>query len=68
MGSFALTLRSRPDRPDGILLILDDRRDADEMAFELRGKGHEVEVRELGTPPVILPSRRDNGGSRFIAT
>jgi hypothetical protein len=47
MASFALTMRSRPVSVDSILLILDERRDADEIAFEMRRRGHDVEVREL---------------------
>jgi hypothetical protein len=50
MSSFAVTLRSRPNRLDGILVILDERREADEMAFEMRRKGHDVDVQELQSP------------------
>lgn len=53
MASFALTLRSRPDRLDGILVILDERRDADEIAFEMRRKGHDVEVQELRSTSTV---------------
>ena len=45
-----MTLRSRPDRLDGILVIPDERRDADEIAFEMRRKGHQVDVQELMSP------------------
>ena len=47
MASFAVTMQSRSDRVDGILVILDERRDADEIAFEMRLRGHDVEVKEL---------------------
>lgn len=47
MGSFALTIGSRPVRVETILFILDDRREADEIAFELRRSGRDVEVHEL---------------------
>jgi hypothetical protein len=56
VASFALTLRSRPDRLDGILVIVDERRDADEMAVEMRRKGHDVDVQELrDAPPSMGP-------------
>ena len=47
MSSFAVTLRSRPTTIDGILVILDERRAAEEIARELRFKGHEVDVEEF---------------------
>jgi hypothetical protein len=47
MPSYALTLRSRPASVEGILVILDERQDADEMASEMRHNGHDVEVREI---------------------
>jgi hypothetical protein len=40
-------LRSRAGYLDGILVIVDERQVAEEIAIELRGKGHEVEVEEL---------------------
>jgi hypothetical protein len=47
MSTFALTLRSDLSSPKGILMLLEERRDADEIAVELRRKGHDVTVREL---------------------
>jgi ERCC4-type nuclease len=47
MASFALTLGSRPVRSENVLLILDDRDEADEIATELRRHGRHVEVHEL---------------------
>jgi ERCC4-type nuclease len=47
MESFALVDRSRPAVREQILLIVDDREAADEMAWELRRRGHPVDVREL---------------------
>ena len=51
MASFAVTLSSRPRSPESILVIVDERRTADEIALELRRKGHEVEVEELRGNP-----------------
>ena len=47
MESFALVDCSRPAVREQILIIVDDRRAADEMAWELRRRGHPVEVREV---------------------
>ncbi len=47
MASFAVVLRSRPTTVDGILLMVDERRDAEEIAIELRRRGHPVDVREM---------------------
>jgi hypothetical protein len=47
MESFALVDRSGPAVPEQILLIVEDREAADEMAWELRRRGHPVDVREL---------------------
>jgi hypothetical protein len=33
--------------PDGILLMVDERHEAEEIAVELRRKGHPVTVREM---------------------
>jgi len=54
MESFALVDRSRPAVREQILLIVEDREAADEMAWELRRRGHPVDVRELD----------DDGGAR----
>jgi hypothetical protein len=48
--SFALTLGSHPGGSETILLLLDERRDAEEIAVELRRKGHPVEVRAVPAP------------------
>jgi hypothetical protein len=54
MESFALVDRSRRAVREQILLIVEDREAADEMAWELRRRGHPVDVRELD----------DDGGTR----
>jgi hypothetical protein len=43
-------LRSRPTILESILLMVDERRDAEEIAIELRRKGHQVDVREITLP------------------
>jgi hypothetical protein len=47
---FAVTLRARSNSPDGVLMILDEEQEADEIALELRLKGHDVAVRKLWGP------------------
>jgi hypothetical protein len=47
MAAFAVTLRNSGSNPAGILMLLDEPRDADEIAFELRRKGQDVVVREV---------------------
>jgi hypothetical protein len=54
MESFALVDRSRSAVREQILLIVEDRQAADEMASELRSRGHPVDVCELD----------DDGGAR----
>jgi hypothetical protein len=54
MESFALVDRSRPAVREQILLIVDDRETADDMAWELRRRGHPVDLREMD----------DDGGAR----
>jgi hypothetical protein len=54
MESFALVDRSRHAVREQILLIVEDREAADEMAWELRRRGHPVDVREMD----------DHGGAR----
>ena len=49
-GGFAVFLRDRCDI-GGILMIVDDRREANEIAIDLRQQGHDVDVRELAPPP-----------------
>jgi hypothetical protein len=58
VASFAVMLSSRQSTPDGILLMVDERRDAMEIAFELQRKGHAVTVREVTSTngqPGVLP-------------
>ncbi len=43
---YAICLREKRGKVDGVLMIVDDKEEADEIAFELRRNGHEVEVRE----------------------
>jgi hypothetical protein len=43
---FAICLKARRGRVDSVLMIVDEKDEAEEIAFELRRKGHEVEVRE----------------------
>lgn len=43
---YAICMRSRPGRLDGVLMLLDDKEEAEAIAFELRRKGHDVDVRE----------------------
>lgn len=50
MTSFAVVLRSRIRRVDGVLMILDDRIAANEIAFKLRQRGQDVEVVEYLEP------------------
>jgi hypothetical protein len=54
MESFALVDRSRPAVREQILLIVEDRETADDMAWELRRRGHPVDLREMA----------DDGGAR----
>jgi hypothetical protein len=54
MESFALVDRSRPAVREQILLIVEDREAADDMAWELRRRGHPVDLREMD----------DDGGAR----
>ena len=50
MASFAVMLRSKPTILESILLMVDERRDAEEIAVELRRRGHQVDVREVSLP------------------
>ena len=56
MATFALMLTSQPASPDAILMLLGERREADEIAFELRRRGQDVEVREVATTPIVRPA------------
>ena len=51
MTTFAVVLRSKGSTREGILMLMDERREADEIAFELRRKGQDVTVGELGPTP-----------------
>jgi hypothetical protein len=53
-------LRSRPTVLESILLMVDERRDAEEIAVELRRKGHQVDVREVTLPLTADYSTRVN--------
>jgi hypothetical protein len=53
-------LRSRPTVLESILLMVDERRDAEEIAVELRRKGHQVDVREVTLPLTADPSATSN--------
>jgi hypothetical protein len=58
---FALTLDSRPASEESILMMLDERQEAEEIAVELRRKGHRVTVRELASKssrPTAVPPLR----------
>jgi ERCC4-type nuclease len=57
MESFALVDRSRPTVGEQILIIVDDREAADDMAGELRRKGHPVDVREIPDDEEVRASR-----------
>jgi hypothetical protein len=57
MESFALVDHSRPAVGEQILIIVDDREIADDMAWELRRKGHAVDVREIQDDEELRPSR-----------
>jgi hypothetical protein len=47
---FAICLQARRNRVDGVLMLVEDREAADEIAFELGRRGVEVEVREYNMP------------------
>jgi hypothetical protein len=53
-------LRSRPTVLESILLMVDERRDAEEIAVELRRKGHQVDVREVTMPLTADSSPKSN--------
>jgi hypothetical protein len=44
--SYAVMLSDRPNT-SGVLMMLDECRDAEEIAIEVRRAGHRVEVREV---------------------
>jgi hypothetical protein len=45
--SYAVVLSERTDDIAGVLVMLDDKREAEEIAFEMRLAGHKVEVRRI---------------------
>jgi hypothetical protein len=47
---FAICLKARRNRVDGVLMLLEDRDAAEEIAFELRARDVDVEVREYASP------------------
>jgi hypothetical protein len=49
-GEFAIVLQDRPGQVDGILMLVDDARHAEEIAAELRAVGHDVEVQARHDP------------------
>ena len=53
MTSFGVMLRSRAGYLDGILVIVDERQIAEEIAIELRGKGHDHRYNLL-TPMLVI--------------
>ena len=68
MSSFAVMLSSKPATAEGILLLVDERGDAEAIAVELRRRGQPVMVREIKgvdrqagasgrTPPPNWPGR-----------
>jgi ERCC4-type nuclease len=52
---YAICLREKRGKVDGVLMIVDDREEAEEIAFELRRSGHDVEVREYRVPDETTP-------------
>ncbi|HWW53378.1 MAG TPA: hypothetical protein VNY84_06400 [Acidimicrobiales bacterium] len=50
MASFAIVERNRRNEAKGVLMIVDTRQEAEEIVEELRSRGHDVEVREIGRP------------------
>jgi len=56
-GEFAIVLRDRSDRVDGMLMVVDDDRQAEEIAIALRAAGHDVEVRPRRTVTVQRSAR-----------
>jgi hypothetical protein len=56
VSSFAVMLSSKPASADGILLLVDERGDAEAIAIELRRRGQPVTVREIKGPDRIVHS------------
>ena len=64
MTCFAVTQHSRVPTSEAILLLVDDRGEADEIAAELGRKGFPAEVHEINVPvtPVGGRSTSASGG------
>jgi hypothetical protein len=45
--SYAVVLSDRTDDISGVLVMLDDQGDAEQIAIEMRLAGHKVEVRRV---------------------
>jgi hypothetical protein len=45
--SYAVVLSERSDDIAGVLVMLDDKGDAEQIAIEMRRAGHKVEVRRV---------------------
>ncbi len=56
MSSFAVMLSSKPATAEGILLLVDERGDAEAIAIELRRRGQPVTVREIKGPDRQMPN------------
>lgn len=55
MACFAVMQRSRTSAAEAILLLVDERRVAEEIATELRRKGITVDVHEMPLPVGAVP-------------
>jgi hypothetical protein len=58
MATFAVSLRSKPKSADGILMLIDERSEADEIALELSRLGQDVTVWEVPAAPDPVPVAR----------
>jgi len=56
VSSYAVMLSSKPASADGILLLVDERGDAEAIAIELRRRGQPVMVREIKGPDRVFHS------------
>jgi len=55
MPSFAIALPSKLNRPEGILMLVEDRQIAEEVAAEMRRRGRPVVVQEVRPPLTTSP-------------
>ena len=55
LASFAVMLSSTRPSAEAILLTVDERQVADEIAEQLRRKGHPVDVHKIAEPATRLP-------------